>query len=46
MPKIKSFLKPEDIKFALANTPQITFEITDACNLDCLYCNYGNTSVH
>lgn len=25
----------------LANTPQITFEITDACNLKCEYCGYG-----
>lgn len=29
------------IKYALGNTPQITFEVTDACNLDCKYCGYG-----
>ncbi len=31
----------EDILISLANTPQITFEITDACNLRCEYCGYG-----
>lgn len=25
----------------LANTPQITFEITERCNLSCVYCAYG-----
>ncbi|MBQ8959313.1 MAG: hypothetical protein IJ057_13575 [Bacteroidales bacterium] len=25
----------------MANTPQITFEVTDACNLCCEYCAYG-----
>lgn len=29
------------IEKSLANTPQITFEITDACNLKCEYCGYG-----
>ncbi len=29
------------IKNSLANTPQITFEVTDLCNLDCVYCGYG-----
>jgi hypothetical protein len=32
MKNIKEYLKPEDIEFFLANTPQITFEVTDACN--------------
>jgi uncharacterized protein len=31
----------EHIISALANLPQITFEITDACNLKCKYCGYG-----
>ncbi|MDR2084662.1 MAG: radical SAM peptide maturase [Bacteroidales bacterium] len=26
---------------SLINTPQITFEITDKCNLKCEYCSYG-----
>lgn len=25
----------------LANTPQITFEVTERCNLSCIYCGYG-----
>lgn len=29
------------IKECLCNTPQITFEITEKCNLNCLYCGYG-----
>lgn len=36
------FLTPENVKVSFTNTPQITFEITDACNLECVYCNYGN----
>lgn len=38
---MKEFLKSDDIKKCLANTPQITFEVTDACNLRCEYCGYG-----
>ncbi|HUW05746.1 MAG TPA: radical SAM peptide maturase [Williamwhitmania sp.] len=34
-------LQPTAVKDALVNTPQITFEITDACNLECRYCGYG-----
>lgn len=29
------------IKSNLANTRQITFEVTDSCNLKCEYCGYG-----
>jgi uncharacterized protein len=39
--KNKIYLTPEDVEISLANTPQITFEITDACNLNCTYCVYG-----
>lgn len=38
---MKEYLKSGDIKKCLANTPQITFEVTDACNLKCEYCGYG-----
>ena len=38
---MKQYLKANDIKRCLANTPQITFEVTDACNLRCEYCGYG-----
>lgn len=34
-------LIPENIKEYLANTPQITFEVTERCNLSCTYCGYG-----
>jgi uncharacterized protein len=37
----KIYLSAKDIEISLANTPQITFEITDACNLNCTYCGYG-----
>jgi uncharacterized protein len=32
---------PGDAKKALANTLQIVFEVTEACNLNCKYCGYG-----
>lgn len=38
---MNTYLAAEQIKSALANTPQITFEVTDACNLRCEYCAYG-----
>ena len=33
----------EDVKRSLPNSPQLTFEITDACNLKCEYCGYGKS---
>ena len=33
----------EDVKRSLSNSPQLTFEITDACNLRCEYCGYGKS---
>ena len=41
MKNIKEYPKAEDIEFFVANTPHITFEVTDACNLKCPYCGYG-----
>ena len=41
MKKIKKYIEAKDIEFFLANIPQITFEVTDACNLKCTYCGYG-----
>lgn len=38
---MNQYLSANDVKYNLANTPQITFEITDACNLNCTYCGYG-----
>lgn len=34
-------LKSTDIPYQLANCDQLTFEVTEACNLDCHYCGYG-----
>lgn len=38
---MNEFVTALDIKRSLANTPQVTFEITDACNMKCRYCAYG-----
>lgn len=35
------FLTPQVISYQLSNLSQITFEVTDACNLRCKYCGYG-----
>lgn len=35
------YIRPEHITQALANLPQLVFEVTDACNLKCKYCAYG-----
>ena len=34
-------LTVEEIKSQLSNIQQIIFEVTDACNLKCKYCTYG-----
>ncbi len=39
--EIRSYPKPDIIKYHLANTEQICFEATDTCNLKCTYCGYG-----
>ena len=35
-------IKANDIFHNLRNLPQLVFEVTDACNLRCKYCGYGN----
>ncbi|MDR1054573.1 MAG: radical SAM peptide maturase [Prevotellaceae bacterium] len=35
------YLKPKYIEYQIANLKQLTFEVTDACNLKCTYCGYG-----
>lgn len=35
-------LNAKDIESKLANLNQITFEVTDSCNLNCRYCGYGD----
>lgn len=32
----------KEIQGALVNLKQLTFEVTDACNLQCKYCGYGD----
>lgn len=39
---MNTYLIPEDVQYQLANLKQLTFEVTDACNLNCTYCGYGN----
>lgn len=36
------YITSEHIREAIANTPQVVFETTDTCNLQCKYCLYGN----
>jgi uncharacterized protein len=38
---MKEYLTPTHIGYQLANLKQLTFEVTDACNLNCKYCVYG-----
>jgi uncharacterized protein len=34
-------LHPEQVKDYFRNATQIVFEVTDSCNLNCMYCGYG-----
>jgi uncharacterized protein len=34
-------LTADQIRSSLANSRQVTFEVTDNCNLECEYCTYG-----
>ena len=34
-------IKPEEVEQTFVCTPQITFEMTESCNLRCKYCGYG-----
>lgn len=38
---MQKYITPSIIRYQLANLRQLTFEITDACNLRCKYCGYG-----
>lgn len=35
------YITKEHVLSNLANMPQLVFEVTDACNLKCKYCAYG-----
>ena len=39
--KQKTYIPSDHVVSALANLPQLVFEVTDACNLHCKYCAYG-----
>ena len=39
--KFSGRLTPETVENTFANTRQITFELTERCNLNCKYCGYG-----
>ncbi|MDL2257345.1 radical SAM peptide maturase [Bacteroidales bacterium OttesenSCG-928-I14] len=41
MKETYQYLSAKNVEYSLANTSQITFEVTDACNLNCTYCGYG-----
>jgi uncharacterized protein len=34
-------LTADSVRVTLANLTQVTFELTDACQMDCFYCGYG-----
>ena len=36
------YVTSEDIRRNLVNLTQLVFEVTDDCNLSCVYCAYGN----
>ena len=38
---MNQYISSKNIMFELANLDQLVFEITDACNLKCKYCAYG-----
>jgi len=38
---MENFITKNNVLYQLANLKQITFEVTDACNLKCKYCGYG-----
>lgn len=39
---IKTEISEEIVKHYMANFPQIVFEVTEKCNLNCKYCTYGD----
>ncbi len=40
--RIMKDINPEMIGYYLANIKQITFEVTECCNLNCTYCTYND----
>ena len=40
--RLSAKLSTQDLERTLSNLTQLTFEVTDNCNLDCKYCGYGD----
>lgn len=40
--ELKTNISDDVIKYYLSNFPQIAFEVTENCNLECKYCTYGD----
>jgi len=38
---MEKFITENNVLYQLANLKQVVFEVTDACNLKCKYCGYG-----
>ena len=38
---MKEYVTAKQIELQLVNLKQLVFEVTDACNLNCTYCGYG-----
>ena len=36
-----NYITSDDVRYQLSNLKQLTFEVTDVCNLNCKYCAYG-----
>jgi uncharacterized protein len=39
--RLSKGITPDEVEESLANISQITFEVTEQCNLNCHYCGYG-----
>jgi uncharacterized protein len=39
---MEKYITAETVRYQLSNLKQLTFEVTDACNLNCKYCAYGD----
>lgn len=39
---INTEISEAKVKEALSHTPQILFEVTESCNLNCVYCALGS----
>lgn len=44
--KVSRLLTEQDVTTQIANTEQLTFEVTESCNLNCSYCGYGELYKH